>query len=72
MNSQSEIAQIRAAIDLEIAAMQQAMNGFAAVGRHETIAHHFENLGVIFENLSTQVGEQVAIEEIVARLEQSL
>jgi hypothetical protein len=72
MDHQSEIVQLRANIDQEIEAMRQGLSGYAAVSRHEVITHHFENLGVILENLSAQVGEQVAVEIIIAQLESAL
>ncbi len=38
--STSEIAQLKQRIDVEIAAMNQARHGYAAVAHHEVITHH--------------------------------
>jgi hypothetical protein len=72
MTPQSEFARLRATIDQEIEAMRQGLNGYAIVSRHEVITHHFGNLGVLFENLSAQVGEQAAIKQISTQLENLL
>lgn len=72
MDYQSEIARLRVNIDQEIEAMRQGLSGYAIVSRHEVITHHFEKLGHMLENLSAYVGEQVAVETIIAQLESTL
>ena len=69
-SNQSEIAQLIGRIEREVSAMHLAMDGFASVARHDIISHRFENLGVCFEGLSGQIGEQAAIETIIATLEE--
>jgi hypothetical protein len=69
-SNQSEIAQLIGRIESEVNAMHLAMDGFASVARHDIINHRFENLGVCFEELAGQIGEQAAIETIIATLEQ--
>jgi hypothetical protein len=70
--NQSEVARLRQQIDQEIEAMHLAMSGYAIVSAHDIITNHYQNLGACFEELSTQVGEQAAIEAIIARLEEML
>jgi hypothetical protein len=65
----SEMAQLRQRIDQEIAALHNA-KAYAAVARHDTITHHFDRLGVCFEELSEQIGEQAAITFIMEQMEQ--
>jgi hypothetical protein len=59
-------------IDSEINAMQQAVNGFASVARHEMISHRFANLDICFHTLSTHMGERRALEAIAQKLEEKL
>jgi hypothetical protein len=68
-STQSEVARLSEQIDGEINAMRLAMDGFAAVSRHEIITHRFENIGTCFKALADHVGEQAAIETIIAKLE---
>jgi hypothetical protein len=68
----SEIAQLRNRIDQEIEAMRQAMSGYAIVSPHEVITNHYQTLSTCFEELTAQVGEQAAIEVLIARLEEIL
>src|SRR5205807_2715287 len=72
MTNQSEVARIREQIDQEVSAMQQAMQGFASVARHEIIAHHYKALDSYYEALTTQVGETAATEVMIEKLEQYL
>lgn len=64
MKNQSEVARIREQIDLELDALEAAMYGPAIVGKHEVITHRMSQLGVCMEDLTAQVGEDKAIEEI--------
>jgi hypothetical protein len=68
----SEIAQLRQRIDQEIAAMNQAKQGYAAVARHEVITHHLNLLGVCLEQLTSQVGKKAAVEMLAEQLEREL
>ncbi len=61
----SEIARFRQQIDQEIAAMRQAMSGYAVVSAHDTITHHLSEPGPCLEELTAQVGEKAAIETII-------
>jgi hypothetical protein len=70
--NQSEVARLRQQIDQEIEAMRQAMSGYAVVSAHEMITNHYQTLGTCFEELTAQMGEQAAIETIIARLEEML
>lgn len=56
----SDIAAIRQQIALECEAMKQALWGYAAVSKHEIIAHRFEALGKHQERLTASVGAQEA------------
>ncbi len=68
--AESEIRRLMQQIDTEIAAMRQAMTGFATVARHEIISHRFANLGQHMTQLSGEVGKQRAIEMVIDALEQ--
>jgi pyruvate/oxaloacetate carboxyltransferase len=68
----SEIMRLRARIEEEIEAMKRAMNGFAVVASHEAITHHYERLDACLEQLAGRVGEQAAIETLIAELEARL
>jgi hypothetical protein len=68
----SEVARFRERIDQEIEAMRQAMSGYAIVSTHDTITHHYAQLATFLEELTAQVGQQAAIETIIARLEAGL
>ncbi len=68
--STSEVMQLRQRIDAEIAAMNQARHGYAAVARHEIITHHYEALTLCFEQLACQVGEATAITILAEQMEQ--
>ncbi len=70
--STSDIAQLRQSIDLEIAAMNQAKQGYAAVSCHEVITHHFDRLAVWLEKLTAQVGEKAAVEMLAEQMERGV
>ena len=70
--SASEITQLRQRIDAEIAAMNQAKHGYAAVARHEVITHHLEILGFYLEQLTNQIGEKAAVEILAEYMERGV
>ena len=70
--STSEIAQLKQRIDVEIAAMNQARHGYAAVARHEIITHHYEALALCFEQLTCQIGEAAAITILAEQMEREI
>jgi antitoxin component HigA of HigAB toxin-antitoxin module len=68
----SEVTQLRHRIDAEIAAMNQAKHGYAAVARHEVITHHLEILGFYLEQLTNQIGEKAAVEILAEYMERGV
>lgn len=56
----SDVAALRRQIEAECAAMKQALTGYAAVSKHEIIAHRFEAIGKCQEQLTASVGAQEA------------
>ena len=56
----SEVARLRQQIELECAAMQQALHGFALTAQHEIIQSKYESLGHYHEQLEQLVGEKEA------------
>jgi hypothetical protein len=68
----SEIMRLRTRIEKEIEAMKRAMNGFAVVASHETITHHYEQLDACLVQLASRMGEQAALEMLIAELEAHL
>ena len=68
----SEVMQLRQRIDAEIAAMNRTKREFAVVARHEVITHHFNILGVCFEQLAAQVGEEAAVRMLIEQMEQEV
>lgn len=60
MENQSEVARIRARIDLEVEALQRIRNGFAKVADHETIMHHYRMLDACYYGLAKHVGAEQA------------
>lgn len=65
----SEIARLKQQIELETSAMRLAMTGFRASASHEMINHQMDRLGEHYEQLEELIGEQAAIETIIAALE---
>ncbi len=68
----SEVTQLRQRIDAEIAAMNQAKHGYAAVARHEVITHHLEILGFYLEQLTNQIGEEAAVKILAEQMERGI
>ena len=67
----SEVARVRQQIELECAAMQQALSGFAITAQHEIIQRKYETLARYHEQLEQLVGEHKAAlitTEIYARV----
>jgi hypothetical protein len=56
----SEVARLRQQIELECAAMQQALSGFAITAQHNIIQMKYESLGHHYEQLEQLVGEKEA------------
>ena len=56
----SEIARVLAQIEVECAAMQQGLCGYAAVAAHEIIQRRFTTIGVHRDQLARLVGEHEA------------
>ncbi len=56
----SEVARVRHQIELECAAMQQALTGFALTAQHEIIKREYETLAHYYEQLEQLVGEKEA------------
>jgi len=52
----SEVEKLRERIALECQAMHRLMYDFAAVSRHEIIAHHYDALGAYQDQLEALVG----------------
>jgi len=67
----SDITTIRAQINKEIEAMQNAQR-YTVVARHTIITHHYGALESYYTQLTNQVGKQQAIEEVINRLEELL
>ncbi len=64
----SEIARLKQQIELECEAMRLAMTGFRTTASHDIINHQFEQLGEHYEQLGALIGEQAAIEMVIAAL----
>jgi len=64
----SEIARLKQQIELETSAMRLAMTGFRTSASHEIINHQMDRLGQQYEQLEGLIGEQAAIETVIAAL----
>ncbi len=60
MSNESEVARLLKQIELEAQAMQQALNGPAITARHDFIAHRYDSIGGLHEELIPLVGEEQA------------
>jgi hypothetical protein len=69
MDSMSEIARMKKQIDMECETMRLAMTGFRTTASHDIINHQFDRLGEHYEQLGALIGEQAAIETVIAALE---
>ena len=66
-NNRSEIALLRARIDLELDALERWMHAPAVVASHTMISRRFGNLEVCVQALARHVGEEQATEELCER-----
>ena len=64
----SEIARLKQQIQLECEAMRHAMTSFRTTASHDIINHQFDRLGEHYEQLGGLIGEQAAIETVIAAL----
>jgi len=64
----SEIARLKQQIELECEAMRLAMAGFRTTASHDIINHQFDQLGEHYEQLGELIGQQAAIEMVIAAL----
>ena len=61
--NQSEVAQLRQQIELQLEAMQHGLQGFAVgTSRHAFIVARMERIGAYQDRLAEQVGESAAIQ----------
>ena len=65
----SEIARLKQQIERETSAMKLAVTGFRTCASHEIINSQMDRLGQQYEQLEELIGEQAAIETIIAALE---
>ena len=56
----SEVARLRAQIDLEVEALQRIKSGFARVATHEIIMNRYRMIDACYERLARHVGEEKA------------
>jgi len=64
----SEVARLKKQIEMECEAMRLAMTGFRTTASHEIINHQFDRLGEHYERLGELIGQQAAIETVIAAL----
>ena len=64
----SEVARLRAQIEMETAAMRLAMIGFKTTASHEIITAAYDRLGMHQEQLGKLIGEQEAIRVVITAL----
>ncbi len=64
----SEVARLKQQIELECETMRLAMTGFRTTASHDIINHQFDRLGEHYEQLSELIGQQAAIETVIAAL----
>jgi hypothetical protein len=72
MTHLSEVARLTRQIELETQAAQLAMNGFAAVAKHEFITHRYDAIGQCQRELEGLVGEQQATVFMISAYKKSL
>ncbi len=68
MTNQSEVARLRARIDLEVEALQRIKSGFARVASHESIMKRYRMIDACYERLVQHVGEETALDDMCERL----
>ena len=64
----SDVARIRARIDLEIEALQWLKSGLVKCASHEAIMNHYRALDSYHDQLARHVGEEQATDEICERM----
>jgi len=64
----SEIARLKQQIELECEAMRLAITGFRTTASHDIINHRFDQLGEHYQQLNELIGQQAAIEMVIAAL----
>lgn len=69
MENQSEVARLRARIDLEVEALQRIKSGFAKVADHETIMYHYRMLDDYYKGLVKHVGSEKATDLVCDRMD---
>jgi hypothetical protein len=70
--SQSEVARIRAQIELECEAMERGFRGFAITARHDFINHRLSQIGACQEQLEQLVGEDEARKVVAETYKQAM
>ncbi len=69
--AESEVAKLRRQLDEICIAMHRGLYGNAVVGKHDIIAHKYEQLGRTQEALASHVGTERAFIEVLDALERS-
>lgn len=64
----SEVARLRAQIEMETAAMRLAMIGFKTIASHEIITAAYDRLGAHQEQLGKLIGKQEAARVVIVAL----
>lgn len=68
MKNQSQVALLRAQLDLEVAALQMIKNGFVKVASHEVIMNHYRTIDACYEKLVEHIGEKEADKAVDERI----
>jgi hypothetical protein len=64
--AQSEVARIRAQIETECEGFRRGFEGYAITAKHQFIQARYERLGQLQDELARHVGEQEAMQQVVA------
>lgn len=65
----SEVARLKQQIEMECEAMRLAILGFRMTASHDVINRQYDQLGEHYESLGKLIGEQKAVEVLIATLE---
>ncbi len=65
----SEIARLMQRIEVECEAMKLAMTGFRVTASHDVINRQYEQLAEHYESLGKLIGEEQAVEVLIATLD---
>ncbi|HLZ59582.1 MAG TPA: hypothetical protein VKR06_21755 [Ktedonosporobacter sp.] len=68
----SEVARLRAQIEVECQAMSQALYGYAMAAKHEFINRRYESLGELQEQLRDLVGQPAAMEMLIEVIDSTI